>query len=257
MAPGLFCVWSEADPDTSAEVNAEDKTFSDAISKLPGVTLGTQVRLMKRQVNEYPFSHEIPFMTMYDLEDVDYRNDEAFKEAARAAESRGTNACKPRIYEEFYRREVEGCQESDNISIVTCEAPTPEQKEGFWKWQKEVFTPSFLEGPTFLRARILKEVGGEAREGSVMPSAPYMWIFEWEDDELPWIELTGAAQSAEWVKYIEGGLIFQGMCYFTKRYTERFEMTLSPGNTDYENDGNSSIDSRSIISFDGDETIDK
>ena len=90
-----------------------------------------------------------------------------------------------------------------------------------------------------------------------MPSAPYLWVYEWEDDELPWIELTGIAQSAEWVKYIDNGLIFQGMCYYAKRYTERFEMTLSPGNTDYENDGTSSIDSRSIISFDGNETIEK
>lgn len=112
MAPGLFCVWSQADPDTSAEVNPEDKTFSDAVTKLPGVSLGTQVKLMKRQVNEYPFSHDIPFVTMYDLPDVEYRHDEAFKETVRACESRGENACKPRIYEEFYRREVAGCEDS-------------------------------------------------------------------------------------------------------------------------------------------------
>lgn len=112
MAPGLFCVWSQADPDTSAEINTEDKTFSDAVTKLPGMSLGTQVKLMKRQVNEYPYSHKIPFMTMYDMPDVDYRNDEAFKEAAKACESRGEGACKPRIYEEFYRREVAGCEDS-------------------------------------------------------------------------------------------------------------------------------------------------
>ncbi|KAL5434293.1 hypothetical protein PMIN06_011433 [Paraphaeosphaeria minitans] len=260
MAPGLFCVWSQADPDTSVEINTEDNTFSDALTKLPGVSLGTQVKLMKRQVNEYPFSHDIPFMTMYDMPDVEYRNDEAFKDVAKACEDRGENAAKPRVYEEFYRREVAGCEDihprlGDNISMVTCEAPSPETKEGFWKWQKEIFTPSFLDGPTFLRARIFKEVGGETRTESVMPSAPYLWIFEWEDGELPWIELTGAAQSAEWAKYIENGLIFQGMCYYVKRYTERFEMTLSTDNTDYENDGTSSVDSRSIISFDGDESI--
>lgn len=114
MAPGLLCIWSQADPDTHATVNTEDKTFSDEITKLPGVSLGTQVKLMKRQVNEYPFSHEIPFMTMYDLPDLDYRNDEAFKEALKTSESRGEGVCKPRIYEEFYRREVVGCEDSNN-----------------------------------------------------------------------------------------------------------------------------------------------
>jgi hypothetical protein len=127
MAPGLYCVWSQADPDTSVEVNAEDKTFSDAITKLSGVSLGTQVKLMKRQVNEYPFSHDIPFMTMYDLPDAEFRNDEAFKEAAKTYENRGENEFKPRFYEEFYRREVAGCE--DSKSADPCDmVPLVDQK---------------------------------------------------------------------------------------------------------------------------------
>ena len=74
-------------------------------------------------------------------------------------------------------------------------------------------------------------------------------MYEWEDDELPWMELASAGQSKEWMKYCESGLIWQGMCYHAKRYTEKFELTLSPGHTDDQYDDNSSIDSRSISSF--------
>jgi hypothetical protein len=77
-------------------------------------------------------------------------------------------------------------------------------------------------------------------------------MYEWEDDELPWMELASAAQSKEWMKYCESGLVWQGMCYHAKRYTEKFELTLSPGHTDDAYDDNSSIDSRSIRSFGGD-----
>lgn len=62
------------------------------------------------------------------------------------------------------------------------------------------------------------------------------------------MELASAGQSKEWMKYIEGGLIWQGMCYHAKRYTEKFELMLSPGHTDDAYDENSSIDSRSINS---------
>ncbi|KAJ4301216.1 hypothetical protein N0V90_003307 [Kalmusia sp. IMI 367209] len=222
MAPGLFCIWSRTDPDVAVTVKPDDETFRDAVTELPGVSLGTQIRQMKGQVMEYPYSHDIPFMTMYDLPDVEYRNDEAFKRVEKACQSRG-----------------EG---NDNISVVTCETPPPEQIEEFWKWQKETYTPLLLEGPTFLRARILKEVG-EERTDSAMPSAPYMWVYEWEDDELPWMELTGAAQSKEWGKLIEGGLIWQGLCYHTKRYSEKFETSLSSSGQEEDGDEESETDS--------------
>ena len=62
------------------------------------------------------------------------------------------------------------------------------------------------------------------------------------------MELASAGQSKEWMTYCESGLVWQGMCCHAKRYTEKFELTLSPGHTDDAHDDNSSIDSRSINS---------
>lgn len=113
----------------------------------------------------------------------------------------------------------------DNISIVTSQPPKPEETEEFWKWQKESYTPTLLEGPTFIRARIYKEVGDPNRAGEV-PSGPYMWVYEWEDDELPWMEMTDVGQAKEWVRLVEGGLVWQGLSYNTKRFSEKFENSL-------------------------------
>lgn len=106
-------VWSREDPDVVADIKP-DETFSDAVTELPGVGLGTQVKLMKQQVMEPPFSHDIPYVSFYELEDIEYRNDEAFKKVEEACQSRGEGACKPRIYEQIYRKDVEGCENSKN-----------------------------------------------------------------------------------------------------------------------------------------------
>ena len=116
MAPGLFCVWSRTDPDEVATINA-DETFSDAVTKLPGVGLGTQVQVMKQQVMDSSFNHDIPFLTFYELDDVEYRNNATFKQVEAACQSRGEGACKPRIYEQVFRKDVEGCEDSENRSL--------------------------------------------------------------------------------------------------------------------------------------------
>lgn len=61
----------------------------------------------------------------------------------------------------------------DNISIITCENPPEKDADGFWEWMYGTYLPVLLEGPTFLRLRIYKEIG-EPRKESVMPSAPYV-----------------------------------------------------------------------------------
>lgn len=112
MAPGLFCVWSNAEPSTSLETEQDAELFSDAITNLPGVSLGTQLTRMKTQAVPFPYSHDIPFVNVYDLPDVEYHQEEAFKRVEEDVQSRGKGACKPRVYEEIYRECAEGCEDS-------------------------------------------------------------------------------------------------------------------------------------------------
>lgn len=114
MAPGLFCVWSHSDPDAVATVNPDDETFTDHVTKLPGVSLGTQISKMKGQIMEYPYNHDIPFLTMYDIPDIKYCDTEAFKQVEEECLKRSEGTCKPRLYEEIYRRDVEGCEDCKN-----------------------------------------------------------------------------------------------------------------------------------------------
>ena len=112
MAPGIYCVWSRTDPDDVATIKP-DATFSDAVTELPGVGLGTQVRLMNQQVMDHPYSHDIPFLSFYELPDLEYKNDAAFQEVEKACEKRAEGACAPRVYEEIYHKDVPGCEESE------------------------------------------------------------------------------------------------------------------------------------------------
>ena len=116
----------------------------------------------------------------------------------------------------------------DNISIVTCDAPLAGDEEAFWKFQKEYMVPLIAEGSTWLRTRIFQEVGG-SKGGKPTPSTPYLFIFEWEDDALPWPELTDAGQTKDWMRLLEGGLQWQAVCYAVQRYNVKFDVVADSG----------------------------
>ena len=109
-----------------------------------------------------------------------------------------------------------------NTATVACEMPPADQAEDFWKYIKGVFIPLLMEDSAFLRCRIL-ELVGEAPKDRPVPSTPFLFVFEWEDDYLPWTELASAAQSKEWMKLIEGGLNWQAVCYHVQKQSVKFD----------------------------------
>jgi len=111
MAPGVFCVWSRADPEgDTGNSDAEDngELFTDHIAELQGVARGVRLERGEAQSIEEPFTHLVPFLTLYELPDVSYCDEKVFKEAESQCSFKETDAFRPRVYEEIECIEAEG-----------------------------------------------------------------------------------------------------------------------------------------------------
>lgn len=109
------------------------------------------------------------------------------------------------------------------VGICLCESPPTDSGDDFFIFHREVFAPLLSENPNFLRMRIFKMVGETGGKRATMPASPLMFIYEWVGDEMPWNELTAAAQEEGWRTHIEGGLTWQAVLYHPTRYSETKE----------------------------------
>jgi hypothetical protein len=114
MAPGVFCVWSRADPEgdtagsnSDSDAGNEAELFTDGITKLKGVSRGVRFARGDTQSVEAPYTHEVPYVSMYELPDASYTEDDDFKEAVAQCAFKETDSFKPRLYEEIERQEAE------------------------------------------------------------------------------------------------------------------------------------------------------
>lgn len=109
MGPGVFCVWSRADPDAdTASPDQEDEgLFTDEITSLQGVSRGIRFARGEAQPTQAPFTHEVPFLTMYELPDVAFSEEVAFKEAAAQCSFQENDHFRPRVYEQIECIEAE------------------------------------------------------------------------------------------------------------------------------------------------------
>jgi len=105
--------------------------------------------------------------------------------------------------------------------VVTGEAFAEDGEEEFWKFHREEFVGSFMEDPAFIRAQVFKMVGDVGPEvRTIVPTGPYMFVYQWDCPEIPWTEVIAAAQTKGYVKHIESGIKWQGLNYHPIRFTE-------------------------------------
>jgi hypothetical protein len=116
MAPGVFCVWSRADPEgdtagsnSDSDAGNEAELFTDDIVKLKGVSRGVRFARGDTQSVEAPYTYEVPYVSMYELPDASYTENDDFKEAVAQCAFKETDSFKPRLYEEIE------CQEAKNF----------------------------------------------------------------------------------------------------------------------------------------------
>jgi hypothetical protein len=131
MAPGVFCVWSRADPDSDNGISdAEDdgELFTDRISELPGVASGVRLERAEAQSVEEPFTHDVPFLTIYEMPDVSYCDEKAFKETEAQYLCKETDSFRPRIYEEIERIEAESFKGGETHVPLTAKVSTSDAR---------------------------------------------------------------------------------------------------------------------------------
>jgi hypothetical protein len=124
MAPGVFCVWSHADPDADTQVaDGEDEwLFTDDISSLQGVAQGVRLEVAGMQSTEPPYTHDIPFLTMYDLPDVSYAKEKEFEDVARRYSCPEAGGLKSHVYEEIECIEAEYFKGGKrHLHVVNCQ----------------------------------------------------------------------------------------------------------------------------------------
>jgi hypothetical protein len=119
MAPGVCCVWSRADPDSepaSSDGGDESELFTDCIAELAGVSRGVRLERSEDQSVEEPYTHHVPFLTLYELPDVAYCDEKEFREAEAQCAFKETDGFRPRVYEEIECIEAEGYKGGETIS---------------------------------------------------------------------------------------------------------------------------------------------
>jgi hypothetical protein len=139
MAPGVVCVWSRTDPDagTQNSDNEDEWTFTDPIASLQGVSRGVRLEAAEQQSVEPPYTHDIPFLTMYELPDVTYHQGKEFKESEEQCSFKEKDGFKSRVYVEVECIEAEGFkggmtpERNDCESFLTYGSNRPSDRRAF------------------------------------------------------------------------------------------------------------------------------
>ncbi|KAF2645978.1 hypothetical protein P280DRAFT_545862 [Massarina eburnea CBS 473.64] len=214
MAPGIFCVWSSSNPDTTPRTDGGEETFNDAITALPGVVRSYHIKQAEEHVIAPPFNHDIPYMTIYHVADAKIYEEKEFKDLEAQWQNNKETTFAPRFYEEIELIEEEGCENmqpefNDLVAVLTAEAP--EASTQFHNFHRDVIVGSVRECPNFVRARLYRQVGETQANDKV--SSPVMFLHEYSSDELPWTELVDVGMTQEWQDMLESGLNWQGVFY--------------------------------------------
>ncbi|ORY13607.1 hypothetical protein BCR34DRAFT_561796 [Clohesyomyces aquaticus] len=238
--PGVFCVWSRANPDADSDpphphphphpdVASSDEAilFTDQIASLQGVSRGVRMQASDQQSAGPPFTHDIPFLAIYELPDVAYCQEAEFRDVKKQCAGTGEGeGVAPRVYELVEMIEAEEYKGDTVIGelvvVVTGEGFPEGGSEAFWTFHRDEFVASFMQAPEFIRAQVYKITGNfDPQIKNAVPGGPYLFVYHWDCMEVPWSEVVAAAQTKGYIKHIESGIKWQGVNYHPYQYTER------------------------------------
>jgi hypothetical protein len=107
MAPGIFCIWSTTSP---LQSDGED-AFT---TSLPGVDRAIHIKQADPNMQPPPFTHDLPWLTIYFVSDTRYFQQEEFKVLEKQCERGGGEGNEgnsmARAYEEHECIEQDGCE---------------------------------------------------------------------------------------------------------------------------------------------------
>lgn len=89
----------------------------------------------------------------------------------------------------------------------------------FLAFHREGLVAGLLQEPDFLRCMSYKQVSPWSADNQ--PSSPYLFVYEWACEVMPWTELVQVAMKKEWVSLVENGGASEAGNYHTTSYSER------------------------------------
>ncbi|KAF1943683.1 hypothetical protein EJ02DRAFT_453168 [Clathrospora elynae] len=224
MPRGLLWVASRI---VNAEGLTEDKfcewyenTHIQEVLVLAGFPAAARYEALQPQPDAKAFSNEAPWLTVYEMPDVAYRESEEFKQLIGQSplpqeliEGVFKNArFDTRFYEEvqcFENPEVMGKGPATYLISAALQPPKGTESD-FDTWYRKEHIPLLSRAPGFLRTRRYELVNAtvldcfERTEDEKVPK--YLAHHEFNGDALPWKEL-GEIATTEWAKKVMGGLV--------------------------------------------------
>ncbi|KAF2014638.1 hypothetical protein BU24DRAFT_493198 [Aaosphaeria arxii CBS 175.79] len=237
LAPQSFCTWYE-------------ETHIQEVTSLPGVPRAARYEALSPQPSPTTWSSLVPWLTVYEMPDVDYRSTEEFKELD--GQSRPGQELLEGVFRQarFDTRFCEEVQWFENpVSSAAGDGETSEEvkkkTEGpakflisaalqpadgepahadFDRWYREEHLAFFTRAPGYRRSRRYRVVDATALDGfeRIRPEVPcYLALHEFDGEELPWGVLRESAET-EWARRVMGGLVREEVGWYRlkRRYGE-------------------------------------
>lgn len=215
LSPQKFCKWYE-------------DTHIQEVLALPGLPSAIRWEALSPQPSPDTLSSSAPWLTVYEMSDVSYRNSPAFR--ALNGQTPPPQELLDGIFKNarFDTRFYEEVQNYENpnisapgesaflISAALQPPPDAEAVTDFNKWYTDEHLPVLAQAPGYVRTRRYELVDGTRLDGfeRSRPEIPkFLALHEFSGEVLPWAELQASAET-EWARKVMGGLVGSEIGWF-------------------------------------------
>ncbi|KAF2265103.1 hypothetical protein CC78DRAFT_616242 [Lojkania enalia] len=221
LTPKEFCTWYE-------------NTHIPEVTALPGVPRAERYEAMAipspSSESQKFLSDNAPWLTVYSMPDIEYRNTSAFRGLdgqSEPEESLLENVFRharfdTRFYEEMQVFEPAGPPVRPATLLISAALqPAVGTDADFEAWYRQEHLRALSECSGFRRTRRYRLVSGTSLDRFVRtsPEIPgYLALHEFQGEDFPWGELSGTA-GTEWAKRVMGGLKMEEIGWFRLKRT--------------------------------------
>ncbi|CAO2652045.1 Nn.00g003280.m01.CDS01 [Neocucurbitaria sp. VM-36] len=205
---------------------------------LPGMPSAARFSALDPQPDDAKaWSHDAPWLTVYEMPDIEYRNTSAFKgldgqslPEKELLEGVFKNArFDTRFYEEVqvYGKGGGGEKKGPATFLISAALEPPASNEAdadFDAWYRNEHLDVLARAPGYVRTRRYKLVNGTTLDRFVrveLDVPKYLALHEFQSDVLPWKEL-GESARTEWARRVMGGLVKEEVGWYVlkRKYAE-------------------------------------